>query len=223
MATRRDEVLKKDVIDQLFWDDRVDASEINVSVENGTVTLKGTVGTYSAKGAASTDAWAIEGVSSVNNNLTVEYPETFEVPTDDEIKANVETSLSLNLSIDVSDIDVAVTAGIVTLEGSVDAYWKKVRAENIASGITGVLDIINKITIVPTENFIDKDIAQDIMDSISRNYKVNVDNVDVKVEDGNVTLSGTVDDWSAYRAAMDAAEFTAGVVDVEDNLIIESL
>jgi osmotically-inducible protein OsmY len=223
MAARTDEAIKKEVIDQLYWDDRVDASEINVTVDTGTVELEGNVGSYSAKGAASTDAWAIEGVSTVDNKLNVKYPETFEVPSDDEIKTNIETSLSLNLSIDISDIDVSVTAGIVTLEGSVDAYWKKVRAASIASGITGVLDIINKLTIVPSENFIDKDIAQDIIDSISRNYKVNVDNVDVKVEDGKVILSGTVDDWSAYRAAMDAAEFTAGVIDVDDNLIIESL
>jgi len=61
------------------------------------------------------------------------------------------------------------------------------------------------------------------MGSISRNFKVNAENVDVKVQNGEVTLSGTVADWSAYRAVMDAAEFTAGVTDITDNLVIESL
>jgi len=111
----------------------------------------------------------------------------------------------------------------VTLEGSVDAYWKKSRAESIASGISGVLDIINKSTIIPSENFIDKEIAEDIIGSVSRNFNVNAEKVDVKIENGEVTLSGSVADWTAYRAVLDAAEFTAGVVDIDDNLIIESL
>lgn len=218
-----EEKIKKDIIDQLYWDSRVDASEVDVEVDGNKVTLKGSVPNYSSKGAASADAWAISGVQEVDNQIEVEYPPAVTVPTDEEIKSNIETSLKLNLSLDATDIDVSVTAGIVTLEGSVDAYWKKSRAESIASGVSGVLDIINKLTIVPSENFIDKEIAEDIVGSISRNFNVDAEKVDVKVEDGEVTLSGSVTDWSAYRAVMDAAEFTAGVVNINDNLIIESL
>ena len=218
-----EEKIKKDIVDQLYWDSRVDASEIEVEVDGNRVKLEGKVPNYSAKGAASADAWAINGVKQVDNFIDVEYPPSVSVPTDEEIKADIETSLELNLSLDAEGIDVSVTAGIVTLEGSVDAYWKKPRAESIASGVSGVLDIINKLTIVPSENFIDKEIAEDIIGSISRNFNVNAEKVDVKVERGKVTLSGSVADWTAYRAVMDAAEFTAGVIDIDDNLIIESL
>ncbi|TFF88455.1 MAG: BON domain-containing protein [Promethearchaeota archaeon] len=218
-----DEEIKKDVVDQLYWDSRVDASKIHVKVNDGKVILDGEVPSYSAKGSASSDAWTISGVNIVENELDVEYPETLTLPTDEEIKNNVETSLSLNINIDTSDIDISVTAGIVTLEGSVDAYWKKTRAESIASGVNGVLDVINKLTIVPTKNFIDKDISEDIVKSISRNYRVSIDDVDVKVENGVVTLTGTVPDWDAYRAVIDSAEFTAGIIDIEDHLIIENL
>jgi osmotically-inducible protein OsmY len=218
-----EEQIKKDIVDQLYWDSRVDASEIEVEVTGDKVTLKGSVPNYSAKGAASADAWAISGVRDVENQIEVIYPPSVTVPTDEEIKSNIETSLELNLSLDATDIEVLVTAGIVTLQGSVDAYWKKTRTESIASGVSGVLDIINKLTIVPTENFIDKEIAEDIVGSISRNFNADAEKVDVKVEDGEVTLSGTVADWSAYRAVMDATEFTAGVVNINDNLIIESL
>ncbi|MFO7796270.1 MAG: BON domain-containing protein [Promethearchaeati archaeon] len=218
-----EEKIKKDIVDQLYWDSRVDASEVEVEVDRSKVKLKGKVPNYSAKGAASADAWAINGVQEVDNFIDVEYPPSVSVPTDEEIKADIETSYELNLSLDAKDIDVSVTAGIVTLEGSVDAYWKKSRAESIASGVSGVLDIINKLTIVPSENFIDKEIAEDIIGSISRNFNVNAEKVDVKVEKGKVTLSGSVADWTAYRGVMDAAEFTAGVVDIDDNLIIESL
>jgi len=218
-----EEKIKKDIVDQLYWDSRVDASEIKVKVDGNRVKLEGKVPNYSAKGAASADAWSINGVQEVDNFIDVEYPPSVSVPTDEEIKADIETSLELNLSIDAEDISISVTAGIVTLEGSVDAYWKKSRAESIASGVSGVLDIINKLTIVPSENFIDKEIAEDIIGSISRNFNVNAEKVDVKVEKGKVSLSGSVADWTAYRAVMDAAEFTAGVVDMDDNLVIESL
>jgi osmotically-inducible protein OsmY len=221
--SQTDEEIKKDVVDQLYWDSRVDASEVNVKVDDGKVMLEGSVPSYTAKGAASSDAWTINGVNIVENDLEVKYPETVTVPSDEEIKTDVETSLSLNINIDISDINISVTAGIVTLEGTVDAYWKKTRAESIASGISGVLDVINKLTIVPTKNFVDKDIAEDLVSSISRNYRVSIDEVDVKVENGIVTLTGTVPDWDAYRAVLDATEFTAGVIDIEDNLIIENL
>jgi len=218
-----EEKIKKDIVDQLYWDSRVDASKVEVEVDESRVKLKGKVPNYSTKRAASADAWAINGVQEVDNFIDVEYPPSVSVPTDEEIKADIETSLELNLSLNAKDIDVSVTAGIVTLEGSVDAYWKKSRAESIASGVSGVLDIINKLTIVPSKNFIDKEIAEDIIGSISRNFNVNAEKVDVKVQNGDVTLSGSVADWTAYRAAMDAAEFTAGVVDIDDNLIIEIL
>ncbi|TXT54265.1 MAG: Transport-associated protein [Promethearchaeota archaeon] len=218
-----EEELKKNVVDQLYWDSRVDASKIKVEVKDSEITLRGEVPNYNVKGSASADAWAIEGVTAVNNLIQVKYPVSVTVPTDEEIKSSIETSLQLNWNIDSSDIEISVVGGIATLEGSVDTYWKKLKVEDITSQVSGVLDVINKLTIVPTENFIDKEIAEDIIGAISRNFKVNAEHVDVKVENGEVVLSGTVADWSVYRAVMDATELTAGVTEINDNLIIERL
>lgn len=218
-----EEKMKKDVIDELYWDPRVDASEVKVEIDGGKVTLNGTVPTYTSITAATEDAWNIEGVHAVINKIEVEIPTTEKVPTDDELQTNIETSFILSNDIDSSDIDVSVKAGVATLKGSVDAYWKKLKAEDIASSLSGIIAIINKLAIVPTEDYIDKDIADDIMDAITRNINVDAEAVDVRVEDGVVSLSGTVEDWNAYEAAMDAAKFTPGVINIDDNLIIESL
>jgi osmotically-inducible protein OsmY len=223
MSAVTDEKIKKEVVDQLYWDSRVDASEIDIEVDDGKVLLKGEVPDYGSKASASSGAWTIEGVTTVENDIQVNYPSTMTVPTDEDIASSIRTSLELDADIDATDIDISVTGGIVTLEGTVDAYWKKQRVEDIASNAEGVVDLVNKISIVPTEDFLDKDIAEEIIGSISRNFNVNEEEIDVIVKDGEVTLSGKVDDWNAYRAVLDAAEFTPGVKDVKDQLIIESL
>ncbi|MGV9103489.1 MAG: BON domain-containing protein [Candidatus Thorarchaeota archaeon] len=218
---RTDEAIKKDIIDELYWDDRVDSSDITVQVDNGDVTLDGTVSDYTSSKNAVIDAWDAEGVTKVENNLEVEIPTEVSVPTDSEIKSNIADMLDWNSSIDASEIDVDVSAGVVTLDGVVDAYWKKLRAEDVASRATGVLNVVNELAVVPTEDVLDKAIAEDVVSALETKFTVNADDVDVKVEDGVVTLSGTLPSWTSYRAAMDAAENTLGVTDVVDQLIIE--
>ncbi len=88
-----DEKIKKDVVDQLFWDGRVDSSEIQVAVSEGAVTLSGNVQSFAARQAAESDALSIPGVVALKNLLTVKYPKTTPVPGDDEIKRNIENVL----------------------------------------------------------------------------------------------------------------------------------
>ncbi len=99
---------------------------------------------------------------------------------------------------------------IVTLEDSVDAYGKKWEAEYSACGVRGVCDIVNKVTVVPTQRFADKSIAEDVEAAIERKRGVNIEDIDMRVEEGVVTLSGTVRDWDTWRAVMNTANFTWG-------------
>lgn len=215
------EEIKKDVIDQLYWDDRVKADNITVSVEDGTVILTGSVSSFAEKNAASADAWTVHGVRSVANEITVAFPSTIEVPTDDEIKENIEITLDLSTDIEDDDIEITVLNGIVTLNGTVPSFWQKSRSEHVIAGITGVFEINNKLTIVPTKNYFDKEIADDIVGALDRNFNVDVEKLDVLVEDGIVTLSGSVPDWRAYDAAINTVRFTAGVIDIIDHIEIK--
>lgn len=212
--------VKASILAELAWDNRVNAADIEVDVYDGTVQLKGSVPTISARNAAEVDAWVVEGVSDVENKIAVEYPTTFEVPEDEKIMRNVVSSLMANIVVDSPKIDVKVDGGIVTLSGTQDTYYKKLKAETIASEISGVLTVTNNIAVVPTEDVIDEDIATDITDKLERSLYVNPDNVDVEVNDGAVHLSGVVNDWNAYNVTMDAARYTAGVIDIIDDLVI---
>jgi BON domain-containing protein len=69
---RSDERLKEEVCEQLTADSYVDASEVDVSVQNSEVTLEGTVRTRRMKRAAEDCVESISGVQQVHNRLRVE-------------------------------------------------------------------------------------------------------------------------------------------------------
>jgi osmotically-inducible protein OsmY len=219
---RSDEQIKKNVVDQLYWDDRVDASQVDVEVLHGEVTLKGWVPTYLAKSSAFTDSWSVLGVESVRNELSVKYAEHVTSPSDDEIKTSVDRLLTFNPDIEANNVETRVDRGIVTLSGSVDAFWKKLHAEELVSHERGVLGIDNKLAIVPERNFVDNDIARDIISALERNVLVSAEDVAVEVDNGDVTLRGTVPTWSARNAAYEAARYTAGVLSIRNEVSVAS-
>lgn len=217
---RNDEDVKVDVAKQLKWDARIDASEVSIRVNNGKVELEGNVPTMTAKSAAFDDAYLVDGVLSVDNKLDVEIPSVKSTPTDSEIRDNVVTALSINSDVESYKIDVTVDKGWVTLEGTVNAYWEKVSAENEVLDINGVLGVSNNLGVVPTESYLDENIAEDIISALERNVHVNADDIDVKVEDGKVTLDGTVKTYTAKNAAFDSALYTPGVITVNNRIIV---
>lgn len=70
--TRSDDRIREDVCDRLCDDPRVDASNIEVSVANGEVTLSGTVDARDVKHRAEDCAEDVSGVKNVQNNLRVQ-------------------------------------------------------------------------------------------------------------------------------------------------------
>jgi osmotically-inducible protein OsmY len=223
MSIATDQELQTQVIDKLHWDDRVNAADVGVTVNDAKVTLRGTVPSYRAKALAEQDTKEIEGITEVFNHLQVQYPATIPVPIDEEIASNVVNALSWDPDIDANKIDVSVVGGLLTLRGTVDAYWKKFQVEDIGYGITGVIDIINELAVVPTKKPQDEEIARSIENALERNTFVEAEDVNVVVEDGRVTLTGFVSNWGAWRAAHNVATYTKGVIKVVDGLAIRYL
>jgi osmotically-inducible protein OsmY len=215
---RIDENIKRDVVDQLYWDSRVNAADVKVEVFDGIVTLSGSVNTSNARYSATSDAWMIEGVTDVNNDLQVHYESNISLPTDLQIKSQAENTLLWNEDIDSTNIDVTVSQGIVTLNGTVDSLWKKWEAEQAVYRNFGVVSVENHLTIVPTTSIVDQDIAEDIEKALERNYYIDAENVSVKVDRGIVTLMGQVSSTVARTQAEDIAMYTVGVMDVKNEM-----
>ena len=139
-----DQAILQAVKDALLMDPRVNAYNPDVSVVNGAVTLSGAVDTLYAKQAAEDDAINTTGVWRVDNQLQLRYRS---FPPDNQVKEMIKDVFQRDAELHNLEIDVAVKDNHVRLSGSVDSMGQKVRAENIASQIEGVLTLDNRLTV----------------------------------------------------------------------------
>ena len=82
----------------------------------------------------------------VMQNYRGKGPRNYKRP-DDRIKEAVCDMLCDNADIDASNIDVEVKDGVVILSGSVTDKYTKRLTEDVASDITGVMDVENRIQV----------------------------------------------------------------------------
>jgi len=208
-----DAEIRRVALDQLAWDNRLGESKLNVTVSNGEVTLFGTVPSYFARESAEADILEVPGVVKVKNQSVIKNGKAGTV-TDSEIRARVLNRFLWNPNIGPSNIDVMVDNGSVVIGGSVDAYWKKVRAEEIAYDTDGVTDVHNELAVVPSHQYTDEEIAANIIAAIKRNREVDAGSVEIDVDQGRVTLGGTVSEIRHLYTIFEIARFTRGVRDV---------
>ncbi|HEX3019200.1 MAG TPA: BON domain-containing protein [Chitinispirillaceae bacterium] len=216
-----DDEMKRIIIDQLSWDYRIGMSAIEVNVHNGEVTLEGTVPSYAARQAAEADVLQVPGVTGVKDKMALKFPSNLTIPSDSEIQIRLLNRFLWNPNIEASSVDVTVDKGTVILRGTTDAYWKKMRAEEIAYDIQGVVHVSNELVVVPTHAYQDKAIAEDIIAALQRNFDLDHQRIEIDIDNGLVTLSGTVHDMRELYNAYRIARFTRGVRDVVNLLKVQ--
>lgn len=217
---RTDEQIRHDIIKQLQWDSRINSTDINVEVNQHIATLSGNVSSYMQKTAAQMDALSITGVTEVHNHLKIITDTISEKFTDEQISRNIKTVISLNPVINPDTLEIRVDKGVVFLGGSVDEYWKKMQTEEIVFDVPGVRDVVNTLSVVPTNSPFDQAISADILTALQRISNIDIQKINVTVDGGRVTIHGRVPDWHAYTAAHNAARFTRGVTDLTNKLVI---
>ena len=215
---RSNERIKKDIVDHLYWDVRVDASEVKVVVEDGKVTLSGTVPSFQARVAAEDDAYVIPGVYAVDNDIIVRYVNP--LPSESELGDRVRSSLSWSPDIDSAGLEVNVENGVVTLNGTVSSLWEKLKAEEVATNVSQATKVVNDIAVVPTENLVDERIAEDITRALERIILTDTDKVDVTVRDGVVILDGKVPTWESRNLVVNIVHHTPGVKAIDERLML---
>ncbi len=209
--------LKQDIVEHLLWDSRIEAADIDVTVdEDLTVQLSGTAPSPLVKQAAAEDAFAIPGVALVINRIDVKVPGAGMVHKGRELRAALETVFTLHPGLE--HVRVLVEDGRVQLSGSVDSLWKKLRAAEIAGITSGTEEVDNDLVVVPTSSPHDEEVAERILAALRRTGKVDPREITVQVRGGAVTLAGTVENWEQLSAAYAAAKYTEGVISIDDQL-----
>jgi osmotically-inducible protein OsmY len=120
--------------------------------------------------------------------------------TDVQIQTDVVAELKYEPRVQANEIGVVVKDGVVTLTGWVDSYSKKWAAEEAAHRVRGVKAVANDIEVrLPlSAERTDADLAAAAVRALEWDALVNIDNLDVTVSKGWVTLKGSVD-WQYQR------------------------
>lgn len=142
---------------------------------------------------------------------------------DGTLRQNIIDELDFEPSIDPAGIGVAVDDGVVTLTGHVPTYAQKVKVEDVVRWVKGVKGIAEEIEVRPfgANRTADDEIAKRAVSTIEWNTSIPAGSVQVRVQNGWVTLTGKVE-WQYQRtAAADAVRDLAGVVGVTNQVDIK--
>lgn len=215
---RTDLKIKEDVLDELAWQPNIDETQIGVIVNDGIVTLTGTVDSYSKKITAEKAAKSVYGVKAVAEDIQVKFNSNKEKSDTDIAKAVVD-ALKWNSSVPEENINVKVEDAWVYLSGNVKWSYQKKNAKRLVEELEGVKGVVNSIMLKQTvEPF---EIKKRITKAFERSAELEAKRINVKVDGHIVTLTGTVHSIAEKEEARRAAFLAPGVTKVVNNLRVE--
>jgi osmotically-inducible protein OsmY len=187
-AQPADEVVGLAVTSNLLHSPAVSAHLIDVTVAEGVVTLDGSVSNLLSRDRARRIAAGIRGVKAVINELEIRPV----ARSDADILADIELALALDPATESYEVDVSIADGAVTLSGTVDSWAERRLAATVVKGVKGVRNLKNDIDVSAGEQRPDVEIRADVRRRLEADPFVNHATIDVVVDEGVVTLSGTV-------------------------------
>jgi osmotically-inducible protein OsmY len=243
-----DMALSTSVQAKYYGDDTLRADRIDVAVENGVVTLRGTVASDAAKQRAASLASSVEGVSNVQNELTVSTAPAATAETraeppaatattgggrDDSdpswITTKIQAQYFMSPEIKPWNIDVTtMRGGVVTVAGLVESEEDKSEALRIARETDGVTRVEDQLRVKRNESgayaepmVSDAWVTSKIQVKYFLDGLVKLRNIDVDTRSNIVTLTGAVGTESERRRAVALARSTDGVREVIDKLRVD--
>jgi osmotically-inducible protein OsmY len=220
-SDRKDYEIESEIEQALKWNALIDDGLIDVSVNDGEVELSGTVGSASEKSNAYQTAW-VTGVRAVDNSgLEVKWwaedanlrKNKHVYKSDDEIEEAINDAMLYDPRVLSMNITPEAEDGWVTLRGATDNLKAKMAAEKLAEHTAGVTGVTNRIKVKSLMAPMDEEIEANIEDAIWNNAITESEEIVVIVNNGAVTLTGTVD---SYQEKLEAEWISSGVEGVNE-------
>jgi osmotically-inducible protein OsmY len=199
---------------------------VNSSVEDGIVTLTGTVNLYQDKLDAAKKVKKLANVTGVRNDIAV-AGET--VP-----DAQLQQKLAKKLAYDrvgyydnaFNYLALSVKDGVATIDGDTLNDVAKDSALSIVARTPGVKDVVNEVNVLPVSLFDDsirvRTARAIYRDSVLGRYATDpVHPIRIVVDNGHVTLYGTVESAMDKTIAGLRASAVSGAFSVENKLVVD--
>ena len=198
-------------------------NKLQASVDDGIVTLTGNVDLYQQKLDAAKKVRKMSKVQGVRNLIEVSST----VP-DSELQAKLERKLyydRMGYDNTFNFVTASVNDGVVTLIGEVREPVSLDSATAIANSLPGVKEVINNVKVAPVSNFDDRirlAATRAIYgDSVLNRYAIDPAHpIRIVVDNGHLTLYGTVENKADKQVAGIRAGQVFGVFKVQNNLTV---
>jgi hyperosmotically inducible protein len=144
------------ILEALTHSKELGGKNIEVKIENRSVTLQGSVETPAQRNGAEQIARAADGVAGVTNNLVVTNPEAATEPpasaptpvdTNADLAKRVEFELFRTNAFNINTMHIKTDDGAVSLTGTVRSRAEQLLAEQVAQTVIGVKKVTNELKI----------------------------------------------------------------------------
>jgi hyperosmotically inducible protein len=198
---------------------------VSSSVEDGIVTLTGTVGLYQDKLDAAKKVKKLANVTGVRNDIAV----AGETVPDGQLQQKLAKKLAYD-RVGYYDnafnyLALGVKDGVITLNGDTVSDVAKDSALAIVARMPGVKDVVSEVNVLPVSIFDDsirvRTARAIYRDSVLGRYATDpVDPIRIVVDKGHVTLYGTVQSTMDKTIAGMRANSVPGAFSVENKLVV---
>ena len=219
-ANPQDAQIQADVAKAL---DNKKFKDVKVAVQDGVVALTGTVDLYAEKEDADQKAHHRKNVKAVQNLIEVGGPTVDDVTLRDKLAEKLTYDRVGYGTTAFNAFTIGVQNGVVTLGGVAYGPTDKDSAVSLVSNYPGVKDVVDNIEVAPVSPMDDRirlATARAVYGAPQLNkYAIDpAKPIRITVVNGNVTLSGMVDNQGDKDVANIRANGVPGVFKVTNNL-----
>ena len=200
---------------------------VNTRVEDGIVTLTGTVDLYQDKLDAAKKVKKLANVTGVRNDITV----AGESVPDSQLQQKLAKKLAYDrvgyYDNTFNYLALGVKDGVVSINGDTVNDVAKDSALVIIARTPGVKDVVSDVKVLPVSIFDDSIRARTARaiyrDSVLSKYAIDPARpIRIIVDNGHITLYGSVDNTMDKNVAGIRANQIFGAFSVQNNLVVEN-